>query len=362
MIKKGAASTHRIRSTPFTSRVEAAGVTSYTAYNHMLLPTVFESLEADYEHLVKYVQLWDVSCQRQVELRGPDAARLAQLLTPRDLRKTASLQGKYAPLCDETGAILNDPIIIKLEDERWWISIADADIKLWAKGVAYGMGLDVKVFEPDVWPLAVQGPLAEELMTRVFGVDVRGIRFFRGRWLKFQGSEMLVTRSGWSKQGGFEIYLNDFSLGEALWDEFAIRGEALKVRAGCPNQIERLESGLLSYGGDMNEDNNPFECGLEQYVDLDAEIESISLPALKRLHGKHKNLLTGIAFPQVVDVPGLVFIEEGRVVGRVTAQVWSPKYQQFIMFAMMERERVEASAEISVGGVIGSFVPLVRED
>ena len=136
MIKKARASTHRIRSTPFTSRVEAAGVTSYTSSNHMLLPTVFESLEADYEHLVKYVQLWDVSCQRQVELRGPDAARLVQLLTPRDLRKTASLQGKYAPLCDETGAILNDPIIIKLEDERWWISIADADIKLWVKGIA----------------------------------------------------------------------------------------------------------------------------------------------------------------------------------------------------------------------------------
>ena len=173
---------------------------------------------------------------------------------------------------------------------------------------------------------------------------------------------MLVTRSGWSKQGGFEIYLNDFSLGEALWDELAISCEALKVRAGCPNQIERLESGLLSYGGDMNEDNNPFECGLEHYVDLDAEIESISLPALRRLYGKHKNLLTGIAFPQVVDVPGLVFIEEGRLVGRVTAQAWSPKYQQFIMFAMMERARVEASAEISVDGVSGSFFRLVPDE
>jgi len=360
MIKRGIASTQRIRSTPFTARVEAAGVSSYTAYNHMLLPTVFESLEADYEHLVKYVQLWDVSCQRQVELRGPDAARLTQLLTPRDLSNIDCLQGKYAPLCDETGAIMNDPIIIKLEDERWWISIADADIKLWVKGIAYGMELDVMVFEPDVWPLAVQGPMAEKLMKRVFGADIPETRFFRGRWLKFKDTEMLVMRSGWSKQGGFEIYLNDFSLGEDLWDELASNGEDLNVKAGCPNQIERLESGLLSYGGDMNEDNNPFECGLERYVDLNAEVESMSLSALRRLHGSHKKLLTGIAFPQVVDVPGLVFIDENRVIGRITAQAWSPKYEQFIMFAMMERAWVESSPEICVDGVAGSFFPLGR--
>ncbi len=361
MIKKGRASTQRIRSTPFTSRVESSGVTSYTAYNHMLLPTVFESLEADYEHLIKHVQLWDVSCQRQVEIRGSDAGRLTQLLTPRDLSKIDYLQGKYAPLCDETGAILNDPIIIKLEDDRWWISIADADIKLWAKGIAYGMGLEVKVSEPDVWPLAVQGPLAEKLVERVFGPSVPSIKFFRGQWLKFQGQEMLVMRSGWSKQGGFEIYLNDFSLGEALWDALASKGQDLNVRAGCPNQIERLESGLLSYGGDMSEMDNPFECGLGKYVDLEAEVESISLPALRNLHGKHKKLLVGIAFPEVVDVPGLTFVEQGRVVGRITAQTWSPKYNEFIMFAMMDRDRVESCSEILVNGVTGSFVPLARE-
>ena len=168
-------------------------------------------------------------------------------------------------------------------------------------------------------------------------------------------------RSGWSKQGGFEIYLNDFSLGEALWDALASKGQDLYVRAGCPNQIERLESGLLSYGGDMSEKDNPFECGLGKYVDLEAEVESISLPALRRLKGKYKKVLTGIAFPEVVHVPGLVLVEEGRAIGKITAQVWSPKFEEFIMFAMVDRERVEASPEISVDGVIGKFVPLVRE-
>ena len=151
-MKNSAEATQRIRRTPYTSRVDAAGVSSYSVYNHMLLPTVFESVEADYEHLVNFVQVWDVSCQRQVELQGVDAARLAQLITPRDLSKTQALHGKYAPLCDERGAVMNDPIIIKLAEQRWWLSIADADIKLWVKGLAYGLGLSVKVFEPDVWP------------------------------------------------------------------------------------------------------------------------------------------------------------------------------------------------------------------
>ena len=358
MIIKGVAATQRIRRTPFTTRVEEAGVTSYTVYNHMLLPMVFESLEADYEHLVNYVQLWDVSCQRQVELNGPDASRLAQLITPRDLTKTGLLQGKYAPLCDENGAILNDPIMIKLAEDRWWISIADSDIKLWAKGLAFGLGLDVKVFEPDVWPLAVQGPLAEELVTRVFGNEVPSIRFFRGKWLKFMDTEMLVMRSGWSKQGGFEIYLNDATLGEPLWDALMAEGQDLNPRAGCPNQIERLESGLLSYGGDMNEDNNPFECGLDQYVDINADIESISLEALRKLKGNHDKELLGVAFPEPVDVPDSFLRDNDQIVGRITAQVWSPKYEQFIMFAMMDRSWVGSNPVIEVGGATGTFVPI----
>ena len=360
-MKNSAEATQRIRRTPYTSRVDAAGVSSYSVYNHMLLPTVFESVEADYEHLVNFVQVWDVSCQRQVELQGVDAARLAQLITPRDLSKTQALQGKYAPLCDERGAVMNDPIIIKLAEQRWWLSIADADIKLWVKGLAYGLGLRVKVFEPDVWPLAVQGPLAEQLMERVFGSVIREIKFFRGASLPFRGKEMLVMRSGWSKQGGFEIYLNDFALGEPLWDELFHRGEDLQVRAGCPNQIERIESGLLSYGADMNESNNPFECGLGQYVDLEADVESMSLPALRQLAGRQERELTAIAFPEEIDLSKSELVENGQIVGRVTAQAWSPKYKEFIVYAMMETVRLEASSEIVINGLEGRFVPLVRK-
>ena len=203
----------RTRSTPFTSRVEAAGVKGYTVYNHMLLATEFESFEADYWHLCEHVQVWDVSCERQVAIEGPDAYRLVQLMTPRDLSKAKVGRCFYLPLCDVDGGIVNDPIAIKLDEQRWWLSIADTDVVLWAKGLATGMGLNVKVYEPDVWPVAVQGPKAEQLMARVFGEHVKDIGFFQIRPLQYQSQQGMVSlqvaRSGWSKQGGFEIYVDN---------------------------------------------------------------------------------------------------------------------------------------------------------
>ncbi len=168
----------RLRSTPFTAGVEAAGVKGYINYNHMLLPTVFDSIESDYRHLKDHVQVWDVSCERQVELAGPDADRLMQLLTPRDLRGMKDDQCYYVPIVDDAGGMLNDPVAVKRDDNCWWISIADSDLLYWVKGLAHGLQLDVVVREPDVSPLAIQGPKASELMARVFGDDVRDIRFF----------------------------------------------------------------------------------------------------------------------------------------------------------------------------------------
>ena len=262
----------------------------------MLLPSWFETPESDYWHLCEHVQVWDVSCERQVEVTGPDAAKLVQLMTPRDLTKTDLLQGKYAPICNAEGFILNDPIIIKHSDDRWWISIADSDIKFFAQGLAQGYGLDVKVFEPDVFPLAVQGPKADDLMARVFGEQVRGIRFFRGEILPYQGVDMYVARSGWSKQGGFEIYMPEPKLAEPLWDELMEKGADLNVRAGTPNGIERIESGLLSFGNDMDEFDTPFECGLDSYLNLDADIASLSIEALRAKAGKQTRKLVGLAF------------------------------------------------------------------
>ena len=226
----------RIRRTPYTDRVEAHGVSGFSVVNHMLLPKGFQrSVEADYWHLRKHVQIWDVSCQRQVEIFGRDAERLVQWMTPRDIGRASVGQCLYVPLVDETGGMINDPILLKLAEDRYWLSIADSDVLLWAKGLALGAGMDVSIREPDVSPLAIQGPKAEDLMARVFGDAVRQIGFFRYARFDFEGRRQIVARSGYSKQDGFEIYLNDSALGGALWDRVWQAGQAFDISPGCPN-------------------------------------------------------------------------------------------------------------------------------
>ena len=330
----------------------------YTVYNHMLLPTYFDSNEADYWSLCEHVQVWDVSCERQIEVTGPDSERLIQLMTPRDISKAVIGQGLYAPLCDETGSVINDPILIKFAHDCWWISIADSDVRLWARGLAHGFGLDVDIREAAVWPLAVQGPKAEQLVTRVFGSEVPSIRFFRSRMLEFKGKSMMVMRSGYSKQGGFEIYLNDAGLAEPLWDELFDQGQDLNVRPGGPNLIERIESGLLSYGNDMNFSHNPFECGLDAYMDLDADIDAISLPALRAIEGKHEHQLVGIVFDQPVEFDDFRIEFKAQLVGDVRSQVWSPRYHKFLTMVMMKRDFLRDNNSVTIGAEIGKIVDL----
>ncbi|MFQ6552125.1 dimethylsulfoniopropionate demethylase [Aestuariibius insulae] len=273
----------RLRRTPFSEGVEAAEIKAYTVYNHMLLPTVFESVEEDYRHLKENVQIWDVAVERQVELRGPDAGKLMQMLTPRDLRGMLPGMCYYLPMVDETGGMLNDPVGLMLADDRYWISVADSDLLYWVKGIAYGYRLDVLVDEPDVSPLAVQGPKADDLMARIFGDAVRDIRFFRFGMFNFQGRQIPVARSGYSKQGGFEVYVEGSDLGMPLWNALMEAGRDLNVRAGCPNGIERIEGGLLSYGNDMTRENTPHECGLGRFCSTQTAIGCVGRDALLRV-------------------------------------------------------------------------------
>ncbi|NOC90571.1 MULTISPECIES: dimethylsulfoniopropionate demethylase [Ruegeria] len=342
----------RLRRTPFSEGVEAAGVKGYTVYNRMLLPTVFESVEADYRHLKTHVQVWDVSCERQVELRGPDAARLMQMLTPRDLRGMLPGQCFYVPIVDETGGMLNDPVAVKLSEDRWWISIADSDLLLWVKGIAVGYRLDVLVDEPDVSPLAVQGPKADELMARVFGDRVRDIRFFKFDMFEFEGRDLAVARSGYSKQGGFEIYVEGVDIGMPLWNALFAAGEDLHVRAGCPNLIERIEGGLLSYGNDMTDDNTPHECGLGKFCNTHTAIGCIGRDALLRVakEGPVQQIR-----PIAIDgdpVPGCDrpwdLFASGKRVGQVTSAAWSPDFETNVAIGMVRLSHWDAGTELEV--------------
>ena len=354
----------RLRRTPFSDGVEAAGVKGYTVYNRMLLPTVFESVEADYHHLKNHVQLWDVSCERQVELRGPDAARLVQMLTPRDLRGMLAGQCYYMPIVDETGGMLNDPVVVKLSEDRWWISIADSDLLLWVKGIANGYRLDVLVDEPDVSPLGVQGPKADELMARVFGDGVREIRFFRFGWFQFEGRDLVVARSGYSKQGGFEIYVEGGDIGMPLWDALMAAGEDLQVRAGCPNSIERIEGGLLSYGNDMTDDNTPHECGLGRFCDTQTAIGCIGRDALLRVvkEGPVQQIRPiAISGDQV---PGSdrawPLVAEGERVGQVTSAAWSPDFGENVAIGMVRMTHWRPGTSMDVITPDGTRTATVR--
>jgi len=341
----------RVRRTPFSDGVEANGVKAYTVYNHMLLPTVFRSVVEDYRHLKEAVQVWDVACERQVELRGPDAGRLMQMLTPRDLSRMQPGQCYYVPTVDETGGMLNDPVALKLADDRYWVSIADSDLLFWVKGLAYAWHLDVIADEPDVSPLAIQGPKSDELAARVFGDKVRELRFFRYGWFDFNGVRMLVARSGYSKQGGFEIYVEGGRHGMPLWDALMEAGRDLDVRAGCPNLIERIEGGLLSYGNDMTRENTPHECGLGKFCSTATAIGCVGRDALLRVakDGPTRQIraiaIDGDLPP--CDRPWPLTAGETRV-GQVTSATKSPDFGTGVAIGIVRMTHWDAGTALTV--------------
>lgn len=342
----------RVRSTPFTPGVTAAGMSVCTVYNRMILPSVFADQEADYHHLKKFVQVWDVACERQVEVSGPDARRLLDLISPRDLDRMASDQCYYMPAIDREGGMLNDPVLVKLAEDRFWISVADSDYLQYVLGVRDGMGLDAEVFEPDVSPLAVQGPKADDLLARLFGETVRDIRFFRYKKLSFNGRELVVARSGYSKQGGFEIYVDGSELGMPLWNALFEAGADLNVRAGCPSTMERVEAGLLSYGNDMTRENTPFECGLGKFVNSHHDYIG-----KKGLLARSQPIQQIRAIEIFGDIPPINFawplFADGKNVGQITTATWSPDFKTNVAIGMVARDHWDAGTKLEVETVAG---------
>ncbi len=330
----------RVRRSPFFDSTVAEGVTSFTVYNHMYLPTGYGDPMGEYWRLIEGVSMWDVACQRQVEFRGPDAGRLAQILCPRKLDAMRSGQGWYVAICDHRGVLLNDPILLKLTQDHFWLSIADNDLLLWVKAVASERSLEVQVGEPDVSPLAVQGPKAMGVMVDLFGDKVRQMRYFQFRETEIQGIPILLQRSGWSKQGGFELYLRDGSRGHELWNIVREAGAPYAIGPGCPNGIERIESGLLSHGGDTDAWTNPFEVRMGKYVHLDAPDDTIGIRALRQLadEGPKRHQL-GIVIDTEekltsFDQRALVF-RGGEEMGVMTANAYSPRMQRNIGLSLV---------------------------
>ena len=342
MTNSGLQMSRRIRRTPFTDKAECHGVSGFTVVNHTLLPKGYQkTVEEDYWHLREHVQIWDVACQRQVEIAGPDAAKLTQMLTPRDLRSLKVGQCFYVPIIDDNAGMINDPVLLKLTNTKFWLSVADSDLLLWAKGLAVGFGLDVEIFEPDVSPLAVQGPKAEALMTDIFGNQILDIPFFGFKAIPMFGNDQVIARSGYSKQGGFEIYLHGSHFGNELWDLIWKAGEPYNIWPGSPNLIERIEGGLMSYGNEFNIFNNPLECGFEHLCCFTDEVSYIGKDALKKisLSGPVKKIC-GIKFggpkTSACTVPYKVFSESMELIGEITSAIYSPRLATNVGLGMLK--------------------------
>lgn len=329
----------RVHKSPFFDATVAAGVTHFSIYNHMFMPTYYGDPQAEYRRLTEGVAMWDVAAQRQVEITGIDATDLVDVLSARDVTGCRVGQAKYMPMCDHDGRLINDPLVLRVDADRWWISISDGDMLLWCRAVAFERGLEVSVEEPDVSPMAVQGPKAEDVVAALLGDWVRQIRFFEYRPAEIDGIPLWVGRAGWSKQGGFELYLLDHTRGTDLWELVASAGAPFGIGPGAPNYVERVEGALLSYRADTEWDTDPFEARLDRWLDIDRDTDFIGKAALqrKRAAGPRRRL-TGLFVegePLAPNSHPWPIVIDGDQVGRVRAVAHSPRLRRNIALAML---------------------------
>ena len=330
----------RLRKSPYYLSTIAEGAESLLTYNRMLIPRGYGDREAEYWRLINGVSMWDVAAQRQVQLKGPDAARLAHLLCTRDLSTQAVNQGKYVAICDHSGVLINDPIALRIDEDCFWLSVGNSDIWFWARCVAGERRLNVTVSEPDVSPLAVQGPKAEDVVAAMFGNWVRDLKYFWFGDAEIEGIPLKIARSGWSKQGGFELYLMDGTKGDRLWQIVKEAGAPLDIGPGYPNPSERTESGLLNFGTDTDENTNPFEVRLEKFVDLEIDDDVIGIKALRRIRAEGvKRHQLGIVLGDEEEKEDqsirLDIVKEGKVIGHMTHKAWSYRLERMIGYALV---------------------------
>ena len=354
------AKSRRLRGTPYTSRIEKQGVTAYTIYNHMLLPAAFGSIEDSYHHLKQHVQIWDVAAERQVEISGKDSAKLVQLMTCRDLSKSKDGRCYYCPIIDDNAGLINDPVVLRLNENKWWVSLADSDVILFAKGLAIGNKLDVKIFEPDVDIMAIQGPKSFELMEKVFGDKIVNLKFFGFDYFEFGGDKHLIARSGWSKQGGYEIYVEHNVSGLKLYDHLFEIGKEFNIKPGCPNLIERIEGGLLSYGNDIDNGDNPYECGFDKYINIDSEVNFLGKEKLKKIksEGIKKKLMGVMLDIDKISITGSLDLsdQDNNIIGELRSACYSPHFKKVIGIAMMKKSHwnIDQNVKASINGDICS--------
>jgi glycine cleavage system aminomethyltransferase T len=350
LVQRGA----RNRRTPYYEAEQRYSPLGYTVYNHMYFPIRYDSFENEFEALLNDVTLWDVSVERCLEISGPDGFKFAQLMTPRDLSKCAVGQAKYVLVVDSDGGIINDPVLTRMDENTFWFALASSDTLLWARGLknAYP-DLDVTIREADVAPMQIQGPKSKDLMRALVGDEVLDIKYYYFKEFEIQGIPVVVTRTGWTSEVGYEIYLTDTSKGVELFEAVMKAGEPFNVRPTGPSDIRRIEGAIFNWGADMTYKNNPYEMGLDRLVDDVAEDACISIAVLKRIKAKgvEKRIngveLDGEPFPALNNVKWQA-TSDGSRVGKVTSAIYSPRLQKNIGYCWLPVAMSELGAKVEV--------------
>ena len=341
MSKKNFGFGTQIRKSPYFDSTVKWGATGFSVYNHMYIPRDFGSPEQNFWNLIEKAILCDVAVERQVEITGPDAFKFTQLLTPRDLSKLSVGQCKYVLITNNDGGILNDPILLRLAENHFWLSLADSDILLWAQGVAINSGLNVKISEPDVSPLQLQGPTSGEIMVKLFGEGIKDLKYYWLREYNLDGIPLIVSRTGWSSELGYEIYLRDGSRGNVLYEKIMKAGKEHGLQPGHTSTIRRIEGGMLSYHADADIHTNPFELGFDRLVNLDMEANFIGKEALKKIKQDGiKRKQVGLELDgEPLQGPNTTFWpikKDNTQIGKISSAVYSPRLKKNIALGMVD--------------------------
>ena len=356
----------QIRKSPFFNATVKWGAKGFSVYNHMYIPRDFGNPEENFWNLVNTAILCDVSVERQVEITGPDAFKFIQLLTPRDLSNLSVGQCKYVLITNNEGGIINDPVLLRLAENHFWLSLADSDVLLWAQGVAINSGLNVKITEPDVSPLQLQGPVSGKIMVKLFGDSIKDIKYYWFREYDLDGIPLIISRTGWSSEFGYEIFLRDGSKGNELYEKIMSAGEEYGLKPGHTSSIRRIEGGMLSYHADADINTNPFELGFERLVNLESDINFIGKDALLKIKkdGIKRKQVGLIISCKPLQGPNTTFwpVEKnGNVIGKVTSAVYSPRLKKNIALAMIEIGNSKIGNELEVLAHNGKFTAKVVE-
>ena len=343
----------QIRKSPFFDATVRWGAKAFSVYNHMYIPRDFGNPEENYWNLVNDAILCDVAVERQVQIKGPDASKFVQMMSPRDLSSMQIGQCKYVILTNQDGGILNDPVLLKVADDCYWFSLADSDILLWAQGIATSGDFDIEICEPDVSPLQLQGPKSRDIMVKIFGKKIHDLKYYWFEKFQLGEIELLISRTGWSSELGYEIFLLNASQGDKLYEEIMLIGEEMGLRPGHTSTIRRIEGGMLSYHADMDINTNPFELGLDRLIELEKEFDFIGKEALIKIHnnGVERRQVGLTIEDEPLNGPNTRFwnvMDDNQVIGRVTSAVYSPRIKENIALAMLKIEYTSIGTEVKI--------------